>query len=126
MKKIKWPLFLTVFLTLGFLVNVLVFAQGATVPYQTSKFTWDAPPTDEQVTLHTLKCGTVAGTWLHTFDINMPSLEAQVSDVVPTGGQWVCVATATNVAGEGGESLQVPFVAVDLPGAPAGFVVLPN
>jgi len=109
-----------------FVLPMLVWAQGVTVPYGTSKISWDAPAPADAVTFHTIKCGTVAGVWDHVLDVQMPATEAPITSVVPTPGSWVCAATATNIVGESGESSAVPFVALEsVPGVPTGLVVVP-
>ena len=118
----RWLMLLAVFSVLP----MLVWAQGVTVPYGTSKIVWDAPAPSDAVLHHTIKCGTVEGIWDHTLDVPMPDVEAPITSIVPSAGAWVCTATATNIVGESGEATAVPFVALEsVPGAPTGLVVVP-
>lgn len=123
----KW---IPVVLALG-LASTLALAQiipTQIVSFNTAKFMWDAPDPTYHVTKHTIYCRTEVGNYTIQSDVPMPDLQVPVASVLPGPGIYVCAATATNVVGESGYSVETnPFAAIQSePGAPQDVIIVEN
>jgi hypothetical protein len=96
-------------------------AQNAiTVPLSTGRLTWTwapgTPPNDGAVEEFRMKCGPSTGNYTRTTVIADPAARSiPVASVVTGIGNYFCVVTAANAAGESGPSNEVNFIAGNLP-----------
>lgn len=80
----------------GLVVSSSLAQTVIAVPFDTSRLTWDVPPSDAQhspPTKHTITCGA------STVDVPMPATSIPVSQVVSQVGVYTCSIYASNTFG---------------------------
>jgi len=91
------------------------------------QWTWTqgAPPDDGMVTQFNVKCGRASGSYFTNIPIVDPAARSVPVKQVITGiGQWFCVVTAANEAGESSPTNEVSFLAGTVPVAPINLIVV--
>ena len=92
-------------------------------------FTWTASVVDathSAPTYYTVKCGTVTGgpyTMIASTASAVTTLPIASVPGVTAPGTYYCVITASNLAGESGNSAQVAFSLATVPSVPSGLQV---